>query len=165
MGNLNGNEGEADSDSVKLQFSDPGGGEAQVDGKNGTLPLDQGSKGLLDDKANSERDDPPRSLCAILCQPVTITAVVSEMVGMFVMLLVMTATPIAMHGTQANSFNFPLEQTTLTIQIHIVCMFLPGAHVADISALCHAVDASFFFFTCSLVFCGISLATGRSCDR
>ena len=46
------------------------------------------------------------------------------------MLLVMTATPIAMHGKQVGSFGFTLEQTTLTIQVHIACMFVPGLLLA-----------------------------------
>lgn len=110
----------------------------QEDAMPAQLPLDEDTTHLDDVKVGAgeenvalralkdDTEDSPRSLCQILRSPVIIVAIISEMVGMYAMLLVMTATPIAMHGAQTNSFHFDLEQTTLTIQIHIVSMFLPG---------------------------------------
>ncbi len=57
----------------------------------------------------------------ILCQPGFIVAVSAAMVGYGVMNLAMTATPLAMAGA-----GHPFDLVSMTIQWHVVAMFLPS---------------------------------------
>lgn len=70
---------------------------------------------------SAEQQGPARSYRALLRQPVLFTAIVAGSIGYGVMVLVMTATPIAMHGHH-HSFG----DTASVIQWHVLGMFLPS---------------------------------------
>ncbi|QDP02613.1 MFS transporter [Thalassotalea sp. PS06] len=67
-------------------------------------------------------DSPGRPLNEIVKQPVFIIAVCSAAIGYGVMSLLMTATPLSMHGVHGHS----LDDTKWVIQSHIAAMFLPS---------------------------------------
>lgn len=62
-----------------------------------------------------------RALSQIMRQPVFIVAVLCEMLGYGTMNLVMTSTPLAMHG-----HHHALSDTAFVIQWHVVAMFAPS---------------------------------------
>jgi predicted MFS family arabinose efflux permease len=68
-----------------------------------------------------EQTGPSRSHMALLRQPRLLTAVVAGAIGYGVMILVMTATPIAMH-----SHHHDFANTTSVIQWHVLGMFVPS---------------------------------------
>ena len=70
---------------------------------------------------SSETQGTPRSLPVIIKQPVFLTALIGSSVGFSVMLLVMTATPLAMKmcGQSINS-------AATVIQWHVLAMFAPS---------------------------------------
>jgi MFS family permease len=72
-------------------------------------------------KDESASAAPPRPIGEIMRQPLFVTAVVTSMFGYAVMTLVMSATPLAMHGC---GFDFYASATV--IQAHVVAMFLPS---------------------------------------
>lgn len=71
---------------------------------------------------HSESDAIERPLGEILRQPKLILAVAAAAIAYSVMALVMTATPLSMHGLG----DFSLDDTTTVIQSHILAMFLPS---------------------------------------
>lgn len=66
-------------------------------------------------------DEPQRPLKEILLQPVFISAVVSAMVGYTVMVLLMTATPLAMVRC-----GFSFDSAATVIEWHVLGMFVPS---------------------------------------
>jgi MFS family permease len=66
-------------------------------------------------------DAPSRPLGVILRQPVFITALIGSAVGASMMIMVMTATPLAMHMS-----HHPVDASTTVIQWHVLGMFLPS---------------------------------------
>lgn len=70
----------------------------------------------------TEHDGSERPLGVILRQPTLILAVAAAAIAYSVMALIMTATPLSMHGFDG----FPLDDTTRVIQSHILAMFLPS---------------------------------------
>lgn len=71
--------------------------------------------------AAEERHGVVRTYAILLRQPKLITAVIAGAIGYGVMILVMTATPIAMHG---HTHDF--RNTASVIQWHVLGMFLPS---------------------------------------
>ncbi len=69
----------------------------------------------------SEGRDTGRPLVEIMRQPTFIVAVLSSMLGYGVMVLVMTATPLAMDADA-----YPFGQTAFVIQWHVLGMFAPS---------------------------------------
>jgi len=69
-----------------------------------------------------ERSDTGRPLGEIARQPKFIVAVLSSMIGFAVMVLIMTATPIAM----VEQFNHALRDAKTVIQWHVLAMFGPS---------------------------------------
>lgn len=106
-------------------------------------------------EADGEPSDPaPRPFCVVLRQCTVIAAIASGATAMYVMLLIMTATPLAMSGK--NGFGFSLEDTTTTIQVHIVAMFVPGLVTGDIIT---KIGAAWTIVLGLLCFC-LSIGTG-----
>jgi MFS family permease len=64
---------------------------------------------------------PSRPLAAILRQPVFMTALIGSAVGASMMIMVMTATPLAMQMS-----HHPVDASTTVIQWHVLGMFLPS---------------------------------------
>jgi MFS family permease len=62
-----------------------------------------------------------RPLAAIVAQPLFLAALTSSSVAFSVMVMVMTATPLAMAGC-----SLPLSASALVIQAHVLGMFLPS---------------------------------------
>ena len=73
----------------------------------------------------------PRSVKALLSNPVFCLAVASGAVGFMIMTFVMTATPISMHHHHGHS----LLDTKWVIQSHIAAMFLPSLVLPWVSRL------------------------------
>ena len=69
-----------------------------------------------------ERNETGRPMSVIMRQPKFIVAVLSSMIGFAVMVLLMTATPIAM----VEQFNHALRDATTVIQWHALAMFAPS---------------------------------------
>jgi MFS family permease len=74
-------------------------------------------------------DGPSRPLLAIIRQPAYLAALFGAATGYGVMILAMTATPIAMVH-----HNHPLAQASLVIQLHILGMFLPSFFTGSLIA-------------------------------
>ncbi len=70
----------------------------------------------------TERADSGRPMSEIMRQPKFIVAVMSSMIGFATMVLIMTATPIAM----VEQFNHALTEAKTVIQWHVVAMFAPS---------------------------------------
>lgn len=64
---------------------------------------------------------PPRPLLEIIRQKDTITAIISSAIGYSVMIMVMTATPLAMHHCGHSS-----DASATVIQWHVLGMFVPS---------------------------------------
>ena len=71
--------------------------------------------------SDTAASDTPRALTAIMCQPVFLTALAGSAIGSAVMLLVMTATPLAMQIC-----GLPLSSAATVIQWHVLGMFAPS---------------------------------------
>jgi MFS family permease len=71
--------------------------------------------------STTESHEPARSLPAIMRQPVFLTALAGSSVGAAVMLLVMTATPLAMQICGQ-----PIDAAATVIQWHVLGMFAPS---------------------------------------
>ncbi len=71
--------------------------------------------------AVTEAFDTPRALPAIMQQPIFLTALAGSAIGSAVMLLVMTATPLAMQNC-----GLPLSSAATVIQWHVLGMFAPS---------------------------------------
>lgn len=69
----------------------------------------------------TEQQEPGRSLLQIVQQPVFVVAVLGSMVGYGVMVLVMTATPLAM-----TAIHHPFHTVASVLQWHILGMFAPS---------------------------------------
>lgn len=76
---------------------------------------------LAREVAADERDGRERSLGAIVRQPVFLTALTGSAVGFAVMIMVMTATPLAMHHS-----GHSVGSAATVIQWHVLGMFLPS---------------------------------------
>lgn len=101
---------------------------------------------------------PARPLFAIMRQPVFITALVCSATSYMTMSLVMTAAPLAMILC-----GFSAEQSTLTIQFHIMAMFAPSFFTGSlIVRFGHAriiATGMALFLVCALIaLSGIALA-------
>jgi len=70
---------------------------------------------------------PGRPLREIVAQPVYRVAVFVAVVGFALMVLLMTATPLAMHAVQ-----YPFSDTALVIQFHVLAMFTPSFVTGDL---------------------------------
>ncbi|WP_198411218.1 MFS transporter [Marinimicrobium alkaliphilum] len=68
-----------------------------------------------------EQQGPSRSYRELLRQPMLVTAIIAGAIGYGVMVLVMTATPVAMHG-----HHHGFSDTASVIQWHVLGMFLPS---------------------------------------
>lgn len=77
--------------------------------------------------AAAEAGGDSRPLAAIMMQPVFLTALMGSVVGYAVMLLVMTATPIAMQ-----TCGHPLGAAATVIQWHVLGMFAPSFFTGDL---------------------------------
>ncbi len=71
--------------------------------------------------STTEASDTPRALPAIMRQPIFLTALAGSAIGSAVMLLVMTATPLAMQ-----TCGLPLSSAATVIQWHVLGMFAPS---------------------------------------
>lgn len=69
----------------------------------------------------AEQQDTGRPLVQIMQQPTFVVAVLGSMLGYGVMVLVMTATPLAMDAAA-----YPFGQTAFVIQWHVLGMFAPS---------------------------------------
>jgi MFS family permease len=81
-------------------------------------------------------------------------AILSAVTGTYVMTLVMSATSLSMHVL----FDYSLFATTSTVQVHIVCMFLPGIFTGHLMDALGKVNT---ILTGLLLFAG-SIAVGMS---
>ena len=75
-------------------------------------------------KTENQQGEPQireRSLIEIIKQRTTITALISSAIGYSVMMMIMTATPLAMHH-----FGFSSDQSASVIQWHVLGMFVPS---------------------------------------
>lgn len=75
----------------------------------------------------AEASGPSRPLAEIMMQPVFLTALMGSVVGYAVMLLVMTATPIAMQVC-----GHPVGAAATVIQWHVLGMFVPSFFTGDL---------------------------------
>lgn len=75
----------------------------------------------------TEASEPPRRLREILLQPAYLTALVGSSVGYAVMIMVMTATPIAMQLC-----GMPVADAAAVIQWHVLGMFVPSFFTGDL---------------------------------
>ncbi len=73
------------------------------------------------ERTNGEIQIPERTLMEIITKRTTITALASSAVGYSVMMMIMTATPLAMH-----QFGFSSDQSATVIQWHVLGMFVPS---------------------------------------
>jgi MFS family permease len=111
-----------------------------------------------------------RNYLELLSQPRFLQAVVSAAFAYAVMSFLMTATPINMHIMQ----NYSLNKTSIVIQLHIICMFLPslitgkllikfghskimyaGVFFFILTILLSFLNPSFFNYLFALVFLGL----------
>ncbi len=83
----------------------------------------------LPPQGESHAEGVPRPLGEILRQPTFLLAVGSAAVGYGVMNLAMTATPLAMAGA-----GHPFDHVSMTIQWHVVAMFLPSFFTGHLTA-------------------------------
>jgi MFS family permease len=74
-----------------------------------------------------EGGEPPRPLWEIVTQPAYLTALIGSSVGYAVMIMVMTATPIAMQLC-----GMPVADATTVIQWHVLGMFVPSFFTGDL---------------------------------
>lgn len=110
-----------------------------------------------------------RSFGEIFSQPIMIAAVTSGVIGYFVMVLLMTATPLAMQAD-----NYPFSDITTIIQWHVLGMFVPSFFTGHLirrfssrsvvlagfamllaSNLIAIADQSYWFYFVSLVLLGV----------
>lgn len=78
-------------------------------------------KNTITESQNGENKVHERPLKEIIKQRTTITALVSSAVGYCVMMMIMTATPLAMYH-----FGFSPDQSANVIQWHVLGMFVPS---------------------------------------
>lgn len=116
-----------------------------------------------------EQTGTPRSYAALLKQPILIAAIASGAIGYGVMVLIMTATPLAMHH---NGFHF--GHTASVIQWHVLGMFAPsfftgrliakfgtntiiqmGCLLLMVCALLNQFGVDYWHFWTALVFLGV----------
>ena len=79
------------------------------------------SRLALPPESATEIHGPARALPAIMRQPIFLTALAGSAIGTAVMLLVMTATPLAMQ-----TCGFPIGDAATVIQWHVLGMFAPS---------------------------------------
>lgn len=130
------------------------------------------SQGANDTDLESETEfdpEPARGLLEIMSQKVFLTALIGSTVGFSMMLMVMTATPIAMQ-----QYGFGSSAFTSVIQWHVLAMYLPSFFVGTLIARFGALPimtagiafiganvgialsgASFWHFLSGLVFIGL----------
>ncbi len=117
----------------------------------------------------AEQQGPSRHYGALLRQPVLVAAITAGAIGYGVMVLVMTATPLAMEAS-----GFAFGSTASIIQWHVLGMFLPsffsgrligrmgetrviqmGCAMLMLSALFNQIGGSYWHFWLALVALGI----------
>ena len=110
-----------------------------------------------------------RSYLELVSQPRFLQAVISSAFGYAIMTFLMTGTPLSMHVIDGISLN----KTSIVIQIHVACMFLPsliagnlvkkighskmmyvGVGLYCITVVISLFDQSFFNYMLALVFLG-----------
>jgi MFS family permease len=75
----------------------------------------------FDEAAGGNRRQPGRGVTGLVRQPMFVVAVLNAMIAYGVMSLIMTATPLAMHGHA-----HPFGETSFVIQWHVFGMFAPS---------------------------------------
>ncbi|HMR17854.1 MAG TPA: MFS transporter [Sphingobacterium sp.] len=78
-------------------------------------------KNSIDKNQNEETQIRERPLTEIIKTKTALTALISSAIGYSVMMMIMTATPLAMHH-----FGFSAEQSANVIQWHVLGMFVPS---------------------------------------
>ena len=110
-----------------------------------------------------------RSYFELIAQPRYLQAIVASAFGYAIMTFLMTATPLSMHVMEGMSLN----KTSIVIQIHVACMFLPslitgnlvkrfghskimyaGVTLYTITVLISFFDQSFINYMFALIFLG-----------
>ena len=110
-----------------------------------------------------------RSYLELVSQPRFLQAVISSAFGYAIMTFLMTGTPLSMHVIEGISLN----KTSIVIQIHVACMFLPsliagnlvkkighskmmyvGVGLYCITVIISLFDQSFFNYMLALIFLG-----------
>ena len=110
-----------------------------------------------------------RSYLELLSQPKYLQAIIASALGYAIMTFLMTGTPLSMHVMEGMS----LSKTSIVIQIHVACMFLPslitgnlikkfghskimyaGSILYCITVLISFFDQSFFNYMFALIFLG-----------
>ena len=110
-----------------------------------------------------------RSYLELVSQPRFLQAVISSAFGYAIMTFLMTGTPLSMHVIDGISLN----KTSIVIQIHVACMFLPsliagnlvkkighskmmyvGVGLYCITVVISLFDQSFFNYMLALIFLG-----------
>lgn len=93
--------------------------------------------------STTEQQEPGRSLRQIIQQPIFIVAVLGSMVGYGVMVLLMTATPLAMVA-----IHYPFHTVASVLQWHILGMFAPSFFTGFLIAR---------FGVSTIMLCGVGL--------
>ena len=110
-----------------------------------------------------------RSYLELVSQPRFLQAVISSAFGYAIMTFLMTGTPLSMHAMEGISLN----KTSIVIQIHVACMFLPsliagnlvkkighskmmyvGVGLYCITVIISLFDQSFLNYMLALIFLG-----------
>ena len=110
-----------------------------------------------------------RSYLELLSQPKYLQAIIASAFGYAIMTFLMTGTPLSMHVMEGMS----LSNTSIVIQIHVACMFLPslitgklikqfghskimyaGSMLYCITIIISFFDQSFFNYMFALIFLG-----------
>ena len=110
-----------------------------------------------------------RSYLELLSQPKYLQAIIASALGYAIMTFLMTGTPLSMHVMEGMS----LSKTSIVIQIHVACMFLPslitgnlikkfghskimyaGSMLYCITIIISFFDQSFFNYMFALIFLG-----------
>ncbi|MGK7888957.1 MAG: MFS transporter [Leptolyngbyaceae cyanobacterium] len=94
-----------------------------------------------------------RSLLTLTQQPVCAIAILGSAIGYGIMVLVMTATPLAM-----NALDYPFEQTASVIQWHVLGMFAPSFVTGFLISRFGVVPMILCGAGLNLLCCGINLA-------
>jgi len=97
-----------------------------------------------------------RSLLTLVQQPVFAIAILGSAIGYGIMVLVMTATPLAMQA-----LDYPFDQTALVIQWHVLGMFAPSFVTGFLISRFGVVQIILSGVALNLLCCGINL-TGTS---
>jgi len=80
--------------------------------------------------AKEDLHEMPRSLTAVVSQPLFVVALLAGIVGQGVMTFVMTATPVSMHVMDGHG----IQETASVIRAHVIAMYLPSLASAPLIA-------------------------------